>query len=391
MSSRRLVLPSPARRLAVVAAAGAVLVAGALIVPTSARAAAARPHDPIGAVSKVTATATGLTVTGWAADPDAPTENAFVGATIDGRARVTPVPTSVGNAKATAKYGLGATPGFRLTFDVPLGRHTVCVIVRNTGPGIGRLLKCVTTPLGVALSAAQTAAHSPRGAVTSTRVGAATMRVRGWTTDPDWITHRSVVVLYVNGAPASTVTTKAYAAPRPAGAGSLSAFDITVRVSSGAHLGCVWVVNIGLGANTFLGCQTGDTRGTAGTGALTVPALNKKVVTEAVKHRGQRYVWGAEGPKTFDCSGLVQYSYHKFGFATPRTSEDQFSAARVIPASRALPGDLVFYRDTEGDVYHVGIYVSPGRTIAAIDEAHGVDYQQVWDPSSTTYGSFTHT
>jgi cell wall-associated NlpC family hydrolase len=56
-----------------------------------------------------------------------------------------------------------------------------------------------------------------------------------------------------------------------------------------------------------------------------------------------------------------------------------------------VPGDLVFYHDTEGDVYHVGIYLSPGMTVAAIDTAEGVNYQKIWDPSSATYGSFTHT
>jgi hypothetical protein len=46
--------------------------------------------------------------------------------------------------------------------------------------------------------------------------------------------------------------------------------------------------------------------------------------------------------------------------------------------------------DDVGDVYHVGIYLSPGRTVAAIDESSGVDYQKIWDPSIVTYGSFTH-
>ena len=119
-------------------------------------------------------------------------------------------------------------------------------------------------------------------------------------------------------------------------------------------------------------------------------AILAKVAAEAKKHIGQPYVWGAVGPKKFDCSGLVVYSYKKFGFSTPRISEDQSRAARLIPASHARPGDLVFYHDTQGDVYHVGIYLSPGKTVAAIDEAEGVNYQRIWDPSSTTYGSFTH-
>jgi cell wall-associated NlpC family hydrolase len=103
-------------------------------------------------------------------------------------------------------------------------------------------------------------------------------------------------------------------------------------------------------------------------------------------------VWGAEGPNQFDCSGLVMFSYGKAGYTTPRVSEDQFAAARLIPASRAVPGDLVFYHDSEGDVYHVGIYTGPGKSIAAIDPAEGVNWQPVdesaWDVS---FGSFTHT
>jgi hypothetical protein len=265
------------------------------------------------------------------------------------------------------------------------------VIVQNVGAGYRTLLKCVATPLGTKLTAAQRTAHNPVGKVTGFAVSSTAMRVRGYATDPDWITRKLVVVLYVNGVSTATVLTRTYQGTRPAGVGKLSAFDIAVPVSRGAHLGCVWVVNVGVGnGNAFLGCNSGDTRGRAGSGTVTTPALNAKVVTEAKKHIGQPYVWGATGPKKFDCSGLVMYSYGKFGYPTPRVSEDQFLAARMIPASRAVPGDLVFYHDSVGDVYHVGIYLSPGRTVAAIDEAEGVNYQTIWDASTATYGSFTH-
>jgi cell wall-associated NlpC family hydrolase len=274
---------------------------------------------------------------------------------------------------------------------VPAGAHTVCVVARNTaGAGTEAALKCFPTPLGTKLSTAQLAAHNPIGAVTYAGVSSRSMHVQGWTSDPDWIPSPLVAVLYVDGHSAATVTTKRYPLPRPAAAGPLSRFDITVPVSSGSHLGCVWVVNVGLGKNSFLGCRALDTRGRAATGAVPHPALNAKVAAEAKRHIGQRYVWGATGPKTFDCSGLVWYSYRKNGFTPMRISEDQFTQARLIPASRAVPGDLVFYHDTEGDVYHVGIYLSPGKTVAAIDESEGVNYQMIWDPSSTTYGSFTH-
>jgi cell wall-associated NlpC family hydrolase len=87
----------------------------------------------------------------------------------------------------------------------------------------------------------------------------------------------------------------------------------------------------------------------------------------------------------------VQYSYGKAGVTTPRVAQDQFHAARVIPASRAVPGDLVFYHDSVGAVYHVGIYISPLETVAAVDPQEGVTHQYIWDPTSATYGSFTHT
>src|SRR5207248_662797 len=124
----------------------------------------------------------------------------------------------------------------------------------------------------------------------------------------------------------------------------------------GAHLACVWTVNVGLGSNRHLGCRSVDTRGPAGSGAVPAPTVNTKVVTEASRHIGQPYVWGATGPKAFDCSGLVQYSYRLAGISTPRIAADQFTAARLIPAARAVRGDLVFYHDSVGYVYHVGIY-----------------------------------
>ena len=110
----------------------------------------------------------------------------------------------------------------------------------------------------------------------------------------------------------------------------------------------------------------------------------------AKKQIGKPYVWGAAGPHSFDCSGLVVYSYNKAQMSLYHSSEMQFAAARVIPADRAVPGDLVFMHDSVGDVYHVGIYLAPEKTVAAIDTQEGVNYQHLWDDSIVTYGSFTH-
>jgi cell wall-associated NlpC family hydrolase len=385
----RSILPTTRRRAAAVAAGVGAAVLG--LAAPAAHANPPGPHDPIGAVSSVRAVTGGLQFTGWAADPDALTSNLTVAVIVDGRTVAASAPTSLANATVTTKYHTGPTPGFSIVAPVATGTHTACLAANSLGAGMATVLKCVTSPLGTTLSAAQLRAHNPLGAITRASATSTSVTFGGWSSDPDYVARRIVVVLYIDGNSAATVATTNYPAPRPANAGVRSAYNITVPVTRGMHVGCVWAVNVGFGSNGFLGCSAVDTRGAAGTGALTTPQLNTQVVTEAKKHIGQAYVWGAAGPKTFDCSGLVMYSYGKFGYQTPRVSEDQARAARLIPAARALPGDLVFTHDSEGDVYHVGIYTGPGMSVAAIDTQEGVNYQQIWDPADTTYGSFTHT
>jgi cell wall-associated NlpC family hydrolase len=380
------------RRVPAVLAALAVTAALSTALTEPAAAATPGPHDPFGSVASVAAIVDGLAFTGWAADPDALSSNDSIAVIVDGRKTSASARTSLANKSVSAKYKTGPTPGFTISTAVPSGAHTVCVVARTIGTGLDTVLKCVTTPLSTKLSSAQIAAHQPAGVIAHSWATATRFYIEGWASDPDDVNRPSIVVLYLDGRPAATLTTRTYAAPRPAKAGTSSAYYVSVPIAAGMHVGCVWAVNVGLGAgNTFQGCRSRDSRGPAGTARVAVPALNTKVLTEAKTHLGQRYVWGATGPRTFDCSGLVMYSYGKFGYRTPRVSEDQAVRARLIPASRAVPGDLVFYHDTEGDVYHVGIYVSPGRTVAAIDPQEGVRYQTIWDPSITTYGAFTHT
>jgi cell wall-associated NlpC family hydrolase len=380
------------RRRAPVAAVAVALCAGLLPIAFAAPAVAnpAGPHDPFGKVRRVSAVPGGLKFTGWAIDPDELTANIDVGILVDGRTWTTITRTSIPNATVTTRYEAGPTPGFSITSPINTKPHIVCLVARNIEAGLDTVLRCVPTPLGTTMTSAQIATRSPQGAIDGSGARRASIHFVGWATDPDFYRRKATVVLYVDGSPAATVNTSAYLGARPEGAGPRSAFDIRVPARVGMHIGCIWLVNIGIGNNRFLGCRAHDTRGHAGTDPVEVPKINTQVVTEAKRHIGQRYVWGAEGPRTFDCSGLVMYSYGRAGFITPRVSQDQAKAARLIPATRALPGDLVFWHDNEGDVYHVGIYLSPGRTVAAIDESSGVDYQKIWDTSIVTYGSFTH-
>jgi cell wall-associated NlpC family hydrolase len=369
--------------LAAVAVAGSTLVAATVAAAPAHANNPAGPHDPIGVLETVVANHGGsYTLSGWAADPDALTSNATVLVLVDGQKRGSVV-TSVARPRIVSRHHTGPTPGFETTVSPGSGVHSVCVAVSNALQGLPTVLRCFTTPLGSAV----TGNHDPQGQVTYTGASVNTMTVSGHVSDPDFSASRMVVVLYVDGSSAKTVDTNW--GKTKAGT-NVNHFSITVPVASGSHLGCVWVVNIGFGSNSSLGCNAADTRGPAGTGALTTPAINNQVVKIAKRQIGKAYVWAAAGPNSFDCSGLVLFSYARAGMpGIYHQSGVQFTKARLIPASRALPGDLVFYHDSVGNVFHVGIYLSPNKTVAAIDTAEGVNYQSInW--GSATYGSFTH-
>lgn len=74
--------------------------------------------------------------------------------------------------------------------------------------------------------------------------------------------------------------------------------------------------------------------------------------------RGKRYVWGAAGPNTFDCSGLVMYALkHSFGIDYPHFSGAQYGKTKHISRSNAKPGDLVFW----GPGKHVGVFAGGNK------------------------------
>ncbi|MEU5632627.1 NlpC/P60 family protein [Streptomyces rishiriensis] len=89
---------------------------------------------------------------------------------------------------------------------------------------------------------------------------------------------------------------------------------------------------------------------------------------------GKPYVWGANGPSGFDCSGLMQWSYAQAGVSLPRTSQAQAHAGRRVPLSQARPGDIVTYRS---DASHVGMYVGNGQVIHAPYPGAPVRYDPV--------------
>jgi len=114
-------------------------------------------------------------------------------------------------------------------------------------------------------------------------------------------------------------------------------------------------------------------------GAAAPAAL--RAVAYGLAQRGKPYVWGAEGPDTFDCSGLVQAAYASAGIRLPRTARPQWRATPAVPTSAMLPGDLLFFATDASNwdsIHHVGIYLGGGRMLHAPQTGDVVRIAPVW-------------
>ncbi|GHD77165.1 NlpC/P60 family protein [Streptomyces goshikiensis] len=98
-----------------------------------------------------------------------------------------------------------------------------------------------------------------------------------------------------------------------------------------------------------------------GAGASATDA-GKRAVQYATAQIGKPYVWGAEGPNAFDCSGLTSQAWLSGGRRIPRTSQEQLRLLPKVAVKDMRPGDLIIYFD---DATHVGMYIGDGAMIHA--------------------------
>lgn len=114
------------------------------------------------------------------------------------------------------------------------------------------------------------------------------------------------------------------------------------------------------------------------------PALvGKKVIAVADNYRGVPYVRGGTSPRGFDCSGYTQYVYRQIGINLPRVADAQANASIPIRRIYAKPGDLVFYRNSSGYVYHVAIYAGGNTVWHSPSPGKSVTKARIWSRNVT--------
>src|SRR5215218_2535185 len=110
----------------------------------------------------------------------------------------------------------------------------------------------------------------------------------------------------------------------------------------------------------------------------------RAAVRWALAQLGDLYRWGATGPDTFDCSGLISSAYRAAGVGIPRVSRAQWGAGPHVAVANLLPGDLVFYADNPADpatIHHVGMYIGNGLMVHAPHTGDVVRVASIWRES----------
>jgi cell wall-associated NlpC family hydrolase len=117
--------------------------------------------------------------------------------------------------------------------------------------------------------------------------------------------------------------------------------------------------------------------------AADAPDIVKKRLVEVLtdeRIRTSRYVWGAQSPGAFDCSGLATFIYDDLGVKLPRTSLAQSAFGEEVQREDLRAGDLVFFITRGTQVSHVGVYLGDGRFLHAANPKRNLQITRLDDP-----------
>jgi cell wall-associated NlpC family hydrolase len=112
----------------------------------------------------------------------------------------------------------------------------------------------------------------------------------------------------------------------------------------------------------------------ASASATAVSSAAQTAVNTALAQVGDRYVYGATGPNSFDCSGLTTFSYKAAGISLPRTSKAQSGFGAPVSKANLQPGDLVFFYSP---VSHVAMYIGNGQIVHALNASKPVQVMKL--------------
>jgi cell wall-associated NlpC family hydrolase len=129
---------------------------------------------------------------------------------------------------------------------------------------------------------------------------------------------------------------------------------------------------------------TTSAAGAGSSGGATVSAATEQGALHAAESQlGKPYEWGAAGPDSYDCSGLVMWAYAQVGVHVDHWTGYQWNEGEHIPLSSLRPGDLLFFATDTSDpntIHHVGMYVGNATMIEAPYTGANVRYSNAFRP-----------
>lgn len=117
---------------------------------------------------------------------------------------------------------------------------------------------------------------------------------------------------------------------------------------------------VGGGSSGSVGGSGSSGSGVPGGGSVITGKSAAGAIRSALAELGKKYQWGATGPDSWDCSGLMQHAYGSVGVRLPRTSEQQMGVGQAVDRKGVLPGDLMFPNSG-----HVVMYIGGGKIVEA--------------------------